>query len=125
MPLNRREMIQLVRAIEERREVLLAEIQRGVARSREAQYPDLAGTTHDSGDEAVADVIADLDHAEVTRDLGELRKLDAAVKRVTDGSYGVCIDCRTEIPLERLRAQAGAERCLECQERHEKTYKTL
>jgi RNA polymerase-binding transcription factor DksA len=124
MPLNRREIIQLVRAIEDRREALLAEIHREVARARDEQYPELAGPTPDSADEAAADLLADVDQAEVTRDLGELRELEAAAKRVTDGSYGLCIDCGVEIPVERLRAQPGAARCVECQGRHEKTYRT-
>jgi RNA polymerase-binding protein DksA len=124
MPLNRREIIQLVRAIEERRQTLLAEIRSEVARAREEQYPQLAGATPDSADEAVADLIVDLDQAEVTRDLGELRELEAAAARIAEGSYGQCVDCGAEIPVERLRARPGAARCVECQGRHEKTYRT-
>ena len=76
-----------------------------------------------SRDEAVADLLSDVGEAEVTRDLGELRMLERALKRVSEGSYGQCIDCGGEIPFERLRAQPGAERCRPCQERREKTYK--
>jgi DnaK suppressor protein len=122
MPLNRREIIQLVRAIEERREALLAEIRSDVARAREEQFAALAGVTPDSGDEAVADLITDLGQAEVTRDLGELRELEAAGKRIADGTYALCVDCGADIPFERLRARPGAARCVECQARHEKTY---
>jgi len=42
---------------------------------------------------------------------------------VSDGTYGQCVDCSEEIPFARMRAQPAAERCLACQERHEKTYK--
>ena len=124
MPLNRRNIIQLARAIEERREALLAEIRREVARNRDEPFAAVAGATPDSGDEALADLIADLDQAEVTRDVGELRGLEAARKRIEDGSYGVCTDCGTDIPFERLRAELGAERCVDCQARHERTYRT-
>jgi phage/conjugal plasmid C-4 type zinc finger TraR family protein len=71
----------------------------------------------------VADLLADVAEAEVTRDLGELRMLERALKRVSEGTYGQCVDCGGEIPFERLQAQPGAERCLSCQQRHEKTYK--
>jgi len=123
MALNPRQIAELSAAIEERRRALLEEIHKEVARSRDEQYADVAGATHDSGEEAVADLIADLDHAEVSRDLGELRGLEAARRRIADGAYGRCVDCGADIPLERLRAQPGAARCLACQERHEKTYR--
>lgn len=120
---NRREMIQLARAIEERREALATEIRREVARARNEPFAEVAGAVHDSGDEAIADLVADVDNAEVTRDLAELRELDAARTRIAEGSYGMCADCGAEIPVARLRAQLGALRCVACQERHEKTHR--
>src|SRR5688500_13296904 len=124
MPMNRREIIQLARAIEERREVLFDEIRRHVARARDQPFAALAGATPDSANEATADLIADVGEAQITRDLAELRRLEAARNRIADGSYGCCVDCEADIPLERLRAELAAERCIECQQRHEKTYRT-
>lgn len=123
MPLNRRQVIQLARAIEERHAALLEEIRGDVARAREERYGTIAGATPDRGDESVADLIADLGEAETTRDLGELRELEAAKKRIADGAYGSCLDCGADIAFERLRAQPAAGRCLECQGRHERTYR--
>jgi len=124
MTLNRRELIQLARAVEERREALAAEIRRDVARARGETFEAVAGAVHDRGDEALADLVADLGNAEVTRDLAELREMEAAARRVAEGSYGSCTDCGAEIPLERLRAQLAARRCVACQARHEKTFRT-
>jgi len=123
MPLNRRDIIQLASAIEERRDALRAEIRREVSRGREESYAELTGATHDRGEEALADLVADLGNAEVTRDLEELRGLEAALRRIADGAYGQCLDCGADIPLQRLTAQPGAARCVECQARHEKTYR--
>jgi len=123
MPLNRRDIIQLASAIEERRDALREEIRREVARGREETYAELTGATHDRGEEALADLVADLGNAEVTRDLEELRGLEAALRRIADGGFGLCADCGADVPLERLRVQPAAERCLECQARHEKTYR--
>jgi len=123
MPLNRRETIELANLIEERRAALAAEIRREVARARDEPFAEVAGAVHDTGDEALADLVADLDNAEVTRDLAELRELGAARARLADGTYGVCGDCGGDIPLARLRAQPAALRCIACQERHEKTYR--
>jgi DnaK suppressor protein len=122
MPLNRREIIELARALEERREQLAAEIRREAARARDETWSEVAGEVHDRADESLADLVADLDSAEVSRDLAEVRELDAARARIADGSYGVCADCGADIPVARLHAQPAALRCVACQDRHEKTY---
>ena len=124
MPLNRRDTIQLASIIEERRDALREEIRREVARGREESYAELAGATHDRAEEALADLVADLGNAEVTRDLEELRGLEAALRRIADGGFGLCADCGADIPLERLRVQPGATRCVPCQARHDRTYRS-
>jgi DnaK suppressor protein len=113
---------QLRRMIESRRQVLQAELHEGTDRVREASFEDLAGPAPDAGDESVATLIGDIDHADVSRDLTELRALDAARGRMEEGSYGVCVDCGGEIEYERLKAAPAAFRCINCQRLHEKTY---
>jgi len=107
---------QLRRALEQRRETLLDELKRDAARLRE-------GRSGDIDDEAVVDLLVGLDQADLSRDAGELRDIDAARRRLDDGSYGVCLDCGAAIVFERLFAEPAAARCLECQARHEKTYR--
>jgi len=46
-------------------------------------------------------------------------KIDEALKRVDDGSYGWCADTGEEIGLERLDARLTAERTIDAQERWE------
>jgi DnaK suppressor protein len=48
-----------------------------------------------------------------------LREVDAALRRMDSGDYGLCIDCEGEIGPNRLRAVPWAERCVRCQERTE------
>lgn len=114
---------QLRHAIERRRESLVDELRRDVARARDEQFGQLAGSAPDIGDVSVATLLADLDQAELSRDVMELRALEAAHKRLADGSYGICVDCGAGIGFERLQAEPAAERCVECQQRHEKTYR--
>ena len=113
---------QLRRMIESRRQVLQAELHDGVDRARENNFEDLAGPAPDAADESVATLIGDIDHADVSRDMTELRALDAARERIEQGSYGVCLDCGAEIEFERLRAAPAALRCIGCQRLREKTY---
>ena len=109
-------------AIERRRDALLAELREDVERVRRHRFEDLAGVAPDPGDESVATLIADLDHADVGRDLSELRGLEAARARLADGSYGICADCGGDIGFERLNANPSAIRCITCQTLHEKLY---
>jgi len=122
MALTQQQTQKLHTVIEQRRESLLAELREDVERTRKDRHDDLAGTTGDAGDESVAALLADLDHADVGRDLNELRDLEAARTRLADGSYGTCADCGGEIGFERLKANPAAARCIACQTRHEKTY---
>lgn len=48
-----------------------------------------------------------------------LKKIDAALERIEDGSYGYCEETGEEIGLRRLEARPIATLCLEAQERHE------
>lgn len=66
-----------------------------------------------------------LEHIEMERDQLELRDIDGARTRLADGSYGECVDCGCDIPYERLHAQPTAARCVDCQERWEKTHETV
>ena len=122
MALTQEQAKELRGAIEQRRSALLAELRKDVDRAREEQYGDLAGPAPDAGDESVADLIADLDHAEVERDVGELRQLDAARSRMDEGHYGECIQCGRDIQYARLRANLSALRCIDCQTLYERTH---
>ena len=48
-----------------------------------------------------------------------LRKIDSALARIEDGSYGFCEETGEEIGLKRLEARPVATLCLEAQERRE------
>ncbi|MDD4908767.1 MAG: TraR/DksA family transcriptional regulator [Candidatus Omnitrophica bacterium] len=46
--------------------------------------------------------------------------IDDAIKRIEDGSYGICEDCKGIIAKTRLKAIPYARLCLKCQEKREK-----
>jgi DnaK suppressor protein len=48
-----------------------------------------------------------------------LRKIDSALQRIDDGSYGYCDETGEEIGLRRLEARPVATLCVEAQERRE------
>jgi DnaK suppressor protein len=122
MGLSHKQLEMQRHAIERRRLALAEELRGDAARSREESYGALAGPVTDTADEAVADLLADLDNAELSRDLAELRALEAARARLAQGSYGVCANCGDDIPFARLSAEPAALRCIACQRVHEKTF---
>ena len=122
MPLSPEQTQKLHATVERRRAALRAEIGQDLDRIRSDRLEDLAGASPDAGDESVASLISDLDQADTSRDISELRGLDAAHARIADGSYGTCTECGGDIGFERLRANPAAERCIRCQTQYERTH---
>jgi DnaK suppressor protein len=50
------------------------------------------------------------------RETALVRRVRAAMERIDDGSYGVCLECEEPISSKRLTAIPWAERCIICQE---------
>jgi DnaK suppressor protein len=50
----------------------------------------------------------------------ELTLIDAAFQRMEQGVFGQCVDCGTDIPIERLEAVPFAIRCEEDARAHER-----
>ena len=109
----------LAKDLEERRRVLRSEL---AAKLETQDNPALLGLRNrmeETDDWAVADLETALDVAEVSRDVSELREVEAALLRMKDGSYGECIDCAKPIPFARLHANPSAARDIACQEKLE------
>ena len=109
----------LEQRIADRRKQLEAEVRDKLAAAREVVGTNAIDQLIETGDSAVADFLADLDLAEVERDVAELRDLDGARERLGAGTYGVCIECGSEIAPARLEAYPTALRCVGCQAEHE------
>jgi DnaK suppressor protein len=105
------------------RDRLLRELAEGAQRRQvESAYPLHTGDVPDAGDASVATEQADIRNAQISRDVVELRHVEAALGRLEDGTYGYCMDCGQDIPLARLRAAPAAERCILCQTARERQY---
>jgi DnaK suppressor protein len=49
-----------------------------------------------------------------------LGKIDAALRRIDDGTYGICENCGQPIGEERLEAMPWATLCIDCKRREER-----
>ena len=82
---------------------------------------------------SVPDVVdrasAECDHALELRTRDRQRKLiskiDAAIRRIDEGTYGYCDETGEPISLKRLQARPTATLTVEAQERHEKRERTV
>ena len=62
----------------------------------------------------------ELEFAIGERETGELAMIDAALARISAGSYGDCVDCGVAITAARLQASPEVPRCMACQEKAER-----
>jgi RNA polymerase-binding protein DksA len=98
---------------------LWQDVQRELEKYRSQQYTDVIELAADPGDYALADLLVDLNVAEINRDVGEMRAIQRALERLKGGSYGACAACGEPIGRDRLRALPHATLCIECQKRNE------
>ena len=119
--LTKQEFDRLKAGMRARKRQLMEEIRQGLERAGEERYAKLLGEVGDSGDESIADLLRDVQAAEVTRDVGEVRDIEAAQARIAAGRYGLCTDCGTEIGFPRLQAFPTGKRCIGCQQIREET----
>ncbi len=118
MPLSEVQAGELLNQIRRRLSVLEEEIARKLGQASE-EFSAIE-SVGDSGDLSSILNEGEIEMSEALRDIEEWRGLRAALRRVDEGTYGVCIDCGVEISVERLRAAPMALRCVDCQVRSER-----
>lgn len=123
MALTDKELSRLARQLDARRKTLSSDVRDELAEPERREFGTLAGALPgDTGDQSIADAEATLSIRMTDRHAEELQAIDRAKARIRDGTYGICVDCGGEIGFQRLRAYPTAERCVQDQERVEKTY---
>jgi DnaK suppressor protein len=79
------------------------------------------GERGDEGDRATSE----LDLSRAVRDQERINmllpKIDRALHRITQGSYGLCETCEEPIGIPRLKARPVATLCIACKEEQEQT----
>lgn len=89
----------------------------------EAQLQDLysqkkspTGDIKDSGDEAQSSILETLNISLQDAEIGEYNMILQALRKINEGTYGLCSDCGQPISEKRLLSYPNASRCLACQE---------
>jgi len=73
----------------------------------------------DQGESSEVDIQEDIEFALIQMKSETLNKIDAALRRLEEGTYGDCFECGDEISEARLRALPFAVRCKDCEEARE------
>jgi DnaK suppressor protein len=71
---------------------------------------------HDDADSSVASLSKQALFQQSSQQRRLARKIDSALLRLNDGSFGVCMFCGEDIHLRRLEALPWSQYCLRCQE---------
>ena len=80
-------------------------------------------TSADIVDQASSYTEKNVEMRAINRQIKLISKIDAALKRIKDGTYGFCEDTAEPIGLKRLMARPVATLCIAAQEKHEKEEK--
>lgn len=80
----------------------------GISNFHDDPTGDAADAAFESGSEEMASQLAELDSR-------ELNQIERAIRRLKQGTYGVCESCSQKIPLGRLNALPYSTMCIECQ----------
>jgi len=78
--------------------------------------PAEAAVVKDAEEQSVDDFVQEVDFALMEMKSKTLAKIDEAMHRLEDGTYGVCAECKAEIAEARLTALPFAALCRACQE---------
>ncbi len=103
---------------------MLAERRREVQeklRSLRETLPVEAGVVRDAEEQSVDDFVTEVDMALMQMKSETLSRIDQAIARLDNGTYGRCQECDREISAARLKALPFAALCRDCQEDTEST----
>lgn len=101
----------------ERRQEIKSELDRYQAKDQPETEPN--GEVDLASDESEVDIQEDIEFALIQMKAETLAKIESALERLEQGTYGLCAVCHTEIAQPRLRALPFAVRCKDCEEAKE------
>jgi DnaK suppressor protein len=99
-----------------KRKDLLRETQTEISSYIKGENRQLVETALDSGDWSVVDLSEDINLRKISNNRDTLIKIDEAIRKLDERTYGICEDCSEEINPERLKVLPFAIRCRDCQE---------
>ena len=113
---------ELRKILEDRQRDILSEVQ-GRIRGVRAEGSEKPHEVMDPGETSEVDIQEDIEFALIQMKAETLNKINEALSRLEEGTYGRCFECGDEIAQARLRALPFAVRCKDCEEARENAQK--
>lgn len=101
------------------KEDILREAHIEISKYIKGENRQLVETALDDGDWSVVDLSEDINLRKLSVHRENLRKIDQALRKLQEGTYGICEDCGEEISVERLKVLPFAIYCRDDQEKRE------
>ncbi len=122
--LNKKELAGFRKLILKRKDEVLDEIKHisedTLKKSQKDASGDISGYTYHMADVASDTYDREFSLGLVSNERKIIYELDDALKRIEEGTYGICELCKGLITKTRLKAIPHARLCLKCQEKKEK-----
>lgn len=103
----------------QKREDIIKEAKSEIKKFKSGEKKQLVETVMDDGDMSVVDLSEDISLKQLSTHRETLIKIDAALRKLDENSYGICEECGDEISEERLKIMPFAIYCRDCQEKKE------
>ena len=110
---------ELTRILEERRREIMDQVQEKIRDVRTESPNSPTQGVLDAAESSEADIQDEIEFALIQMKAETLNKIDEALHRLEEATYGYCFECGEEISERRLRALPFAVRCKDCEEARE------
>ncbi len=117
--MNRERYAELKKILEDRRKEMMSQVQE---RMRDVRTEGAGSTVQgvlDAAESSEADIQDEIEFALIQMKAETLNKIDEALRRLEEATYGYCFECGEEVSERRLRALPFAVRCKDCEEARE------
>ena len=119
--LTKKELKKFQELLEEKRKVVLERARQMLSEGMVLDANDLP----DEMDLAASEYIQSFEFRLRGREKSLLSKLDLALKKIEDGSFGICEICEEPIGKKRLEARPETSLCIKCKEDQEREERTM
>lgn len=116
-PLTPTQLDQLRQLLLTRRSALQAQMAQNRANLEPAEKTAASVSQDDNA--RLSNQMREVDSRLTAFDEDELARIDRALERIADGSYGLCGECGCAIPFARLQAEPMTQHCVACKSRWE------
>jgi len=113
--MNKKDLAKFQKTLLEERTKILHHLET-LSNSAKEEIPQLTG---DEADIASADISQSSLHKIGKRETYLLKKIDLALEKIKEGTYGECANCGEQIAIGRLMARPVAELCIDCKQEQE------